>query len=166
MPRGSEETLYCCFYRIGLQFRLGELYSCRRKDAPQEKESALNGIAYLETIGIREVPSDEDRSVIELEITDELLNPHGGLQGGLIATLIDVAAGRAASKSIPADSSVVTSDVSIRYLRPVTGGSAQAVARILRAGRRSVAVGVEVLAHPTGELAAVATLGLVVVERS
>jgi uncharacterized protein (TIGR00369 family) len=116
-------------------------------------------------IGLRDVTGSDGELAMEMPVTEQVVNTAGGLQGGLIATLADVAAGRLAVEGVSAGSSVVTSDLFLRYLEPITEGSARAIARILRAGRRSVVVQVEIFRVPANELAAVATVSFAVVRR-
>jgi uncharacterized protein (TIGR00369 family) len=87
-----------------------------------------------------------------------VINTNGGLQGGLLATLVDTAAGKLAMRRLPPGHSVVTSDLNLRYLRPVTAGAARAVARIVHAGKRSMVIQVDIFTVPDNDLAVVATV--------
>lgn len=106
-----------------------------------------------------------DELVVELPAAPHVVNANGGIQGGLIATLIDIVAGRLAMRSRPTHGSVVTSDMNIRYLRAVTSGTARAHARIVHNGRRSIVAQVEVYASDTGDLAALATINFAPIVR-
>jgi uncharacterized protein (TIGR00369 family) len=103
--------------------------------------------------------------VVELPVAPHVVNTHGGLQGGLLATLVDIAAGRIAFEGRAPDTGIVTSDLSIRYLRPITAGVAHATARIVYAGKRSTIVQVDIVGAPDGELAAIATVSFAVIRR-
>lgn len=109
-------------------------------------------------IGFGEARRDGEELVVELPAAPHVVNTHGGIQGGLIATLIDVAAGLHVVEGRAADDGAVTSDMNIRYLRPVTSGAAQARSRIIHDGRRSVIVQVDVFTTEPTKLAAVATV--------
>jgi uncharacterized protein (TIGR00369 family) len=95
-----------------------------------------------------------------------VVNTNGGLQGGLLATLIDIAAGKLAIENLPAETSVVTSDLSVPYLRPVTNGAARAVAWIVYSGNRSIVMQVDVFGLPDADLVAIATVSFTVIRRS
>ena len=56
-----------------------------------------------------------------------------------------------------------TTDLFIRYLRPIKIGPARAVARILRTGKRSVVVQVDIYRVDDGELAATSTVNFAAV---
>jgi uncharacterized protein (TIGR00369 family) len=99
---------------------------------------------------------------MEMPTAPNLTNARGALQGGLIATLIDVVAGRLALQGMPSLESVATSDLSVHYLAPVVVGPARAEARVLRRGRRSVVISVEVYDVGADRLAAVSTIAFAV----
>ncbi|OMC03282.1 transcriptional regulator [Mycobacterium sp. NS-7484] len=112
----------------------------------------------FELIGYREVPASDDEAVVDLPVAPHVVNTNGGLQGGLLATLVDTAAGKLAMRQLPAGHSVVTSDLNLRYLRPVTAGAARAVARLVHSGKRSMVIQVEIFTVPDNDLAVVASV--------
>ncbi|MFC8530008.1 PaaI family thioesterase [Nocardia sp. NPDC057227] len=117
----------------------------------------------MNRIGIRRITED-GAEYWELPVAPHVVNLSGGLQGGLLATLVDVAAGSAALAGRPAGTGVVTSDLNIRYLRAVTAGTARAYTRIVHSGRRSTVVEVEVRVLPGDALAVLATSSFANVE--
>ena len=76
-----------------------------------------------EWIGVRPI----DSRTIEIELADTLRNPWGILHGGVVATLVDLAAENAAGG--------LTTDVVLHYLAPNRVGPVRAVVEVL--GRRS-----------------------------
>ncbi len=112
----------------------------------------------FELIGYRDVAGSDDETVVELPVAPHVVNTNGGLQGGLLATLVDTAAGKLAMRQLPPGHSVVTSDLNLRYLRPVTDGAARAVARLVHSGRRSMVIQVEIFTVPHNDLAVVASV--------
>lgn len=112
----------------------------------------------FELIGYRDVPGADDQVVVELPVAPHVVNTNGGLQGGLLATLVNTAAGKLAMRQLPPGHSVVTSDLNLRYLRPVTDGAARAVARLVHSGRRSMVIQVEIFTVPDNDLAVVASV--------
>jgi uncharacterized protein (TIGR00369 family) len=113
----------------------------------------------FEDIGLKEVPTDDGSLAYELPVSEKVTNTSGGLQGGLIATMADVAAGQLAAREAPFGNGIATTDLFVRYLRPIKNGPARAVARILRTGRRSVVVHVDIFRGDDDELAATANVG-------
>lgn len=118
----------------------------------------------LDHIGFRKEYDADGHSVWELPVAPHVVNTSGGLQGGLIATLADIAAGTLALENRPPNGGVVTSDLSVRYFRAITAGAARAVTRVVHAGKRSIVVQVEVRGLPDNELAALATVNFATVD--
>lgn len=117
---------------------------------------------FFAQLGMRDVVVDGADLAMEMPTSADRTNARGALQGGLIATLIDVVAGRAALVGLPSAESVATSDLTVHYLAPVIDGPARAVARVLRRGSRSVVVSVEVFDAGADRLAAVSTIAFAV----
>jgi uncharacterized protein (TIGR00369 family) len=114
-------------------------------------------------LGLRDSDSRTAEFAMTMPVSSQVTNTAGALQGGLIATLADTAGGKLALRHIPSDAGLTTADLVIRYLRPITRGGARAVPRVLRAGRRSVVVQVDIFGDGDDELAATATVNFAVV---
>jgi uncharacterized protein (TIGR00369 family) len=101
---------------------------------------------------------------MEMAVGPRLTNNRGGLQGGLLATMVDIVAGCAALDGMPAGQSVATSDMHLHFLSAVTVGPAHAEARVVRRGKRTAVVQVDV--HDAGRdvLAAISTVSFAVIE--
>ncbi|MHA7664979.1 PaaI family thioesterase [Mycolicibacterium sp. HS_4_1] len=108
-------------------------------------------------LGLTEADSPEGTLAMELPVTQAVVNTNGGLQGGLIATIADVAGGLLVSRTMSFGNAITTTDLHIRYLRRIDTGPARAVARVVHQGRRSAVVQVEIL-RGNGDLAATATV--------
>ncbi|MBB3600949.1 uncharacterized protein (TIGR00369 family) [Mycolicibacterium sp. BK556] len=117
----------------------------------------------FDQLGLQVVESTEDTVVMEMPVDERTTNTAGGLQGGLIATMADVAAGQLASVATPFGFGIATTDLFIRYLRPIKVGPARAVAKILRTGKRSVVVQVDIHRGNDNEVGATATVNFAAV---
>lgn len=117
----------------------------------------------LSRLNYREIESTDDRLVLEMENRPDLANVRGALQGGLVATLIDIAAGILAGNAGGAGHDVTTADLNIHFLAPIMG-KARAEATIVRAGKRLIVTAVDVTDVDRGRLAARATLTFAVLE--
>ena len=73
----------------------------------------------FDQIGLQEAPSSDGTVVMEMPVDERVTNTAGGLQGGLIATMADVTAGQLAARSTPFGNAIATTDLFIRYLRPI-----------------------------------------------
>ncbi len=109
-----------------------------------------------------DVVDTDETVIVDLHHRSDLVNNRGALQGGLIATLIDIAAGRLAVKHAGPGDGAGTADMSIHYLAPIVDGPARAAATIVRAGKRVIVVGVDVTDVGRDRLAARATLSFAV----
>jgi uncharacterized protein (TIGR00369 family) len=125
-----------------------------------------NLFELFELIGYRMGEGSDDEVVMELPVAPHVVNTNGGLQGGLLATLVDSAAGRLAMRQLAPGESVATSDMNLRYLRPILTGSARATARIMHCGKRSMVIQVDITAMPAGDLAAIATVSFATIPRA
>ncbi|WP_024447108.1 PaaI family thioesterase [Mycolicibacterium iranicum] len=115
-------------------------------------------------MNFRDVEVSDERLVIELDNQPNLVNRRGALQGGLVATLIDIAAGRLADRHIGPGQDVTTADMTIHFLAPVLEGPARAQATMVRAGRRLQVIAVDVVDVARDRLAARATLSFAVLD--
>ena len=126
-----------------------------RRLARAEHDAVLeSGDHLIQELGLRDVPDDDGDLTIELDLNSRITNPRGGLQGGLMATVADVVAGRAVFAGLPAGSVCVTSDLTIHYLRPLTVGPGRARAHVVQRGRSRAVVNVDILDVGTGRLSA------------
>ncbi|MUL80425.1 MULTISPECIES: PaaI family thioesterase [unclassified Mycolicibacterium] len=120
-------------------------------------------VHVLELLDYREVESSADRLVLEMDNRPDLANVRGALQGGLVATLIDIAAGMLAGSASGFGYDVTTADLNIHFLAPIMG-TARAEAKIVRAGKRLIVTSVDVTDITRDRLAARATLTFAVLE--
>ncbi len=126
-----------------------------RRQARAQHESVIEAGGHLiQELALRDVPDDDGDLTIELDLNARITNPRGGLQGGLMATVADVVAGRAVFAGAPAGSACVTSDLTIHYLRPLTVGPARARAHVVQRGRSRAVANVDILDMGTGRLSA------------
>ncbi|GAT17297.1 PaaI family thioesterase [Mycolicibacterium thermoresistibile] len=123
-----------------------------------------DGVHILNQLGYRDLVEDDERLVMEMDNRPDLTNVRGALQGGLLATLIDIAAGRLAGRHVGPGQDVTTADMTVHFLAPVVVGPARAEATILRAGRRLIVTSVDVTDVGRDRLAARSTLSFAVLD--
>ncbi len=114
-------------------------------------ETGLNAL-----LAISDRTVSEDRAEVVMEAGDGHLNPGGVVHGGAIATLIDVAMGRAFASVIDDDERPVTIEMKVNYLEPGHPGQLVATAEVLRRGRLFTVVQAEVVHADDGETVATA----------
>lgn len=120
------------------------------------------GRHILSGLPMRDVAVDDAELAVEVDVDETLTGPRGALQGGLVATLADIVAGRIAMQGLAEGELVVTSDLTVHYLAPVLT-VAHAVGRVLKRGKRGVTVRVDIFDGRGGRLAAACTLAFTVV---
>ncbi len=127
--------------------------------APSEPVHLLN------QLGMRDVLETDECLIVEMDNRPDLTNIRGALQGGLLATLIDIAAGRLAGRDVGPAQDVTTADMNVHFLAPIVDGPARAVATVVRAGKRLAVIAVDVADVGRNRLAARATLSFAVLDR-
>ena len=111
-------------------------------------------------VGFDLVEVDEGRAVFAAEPGEQHYNPIGMVHGGLAATLIDSATGCAVHTTLPAGTAYTTTDVQVRFVRPITRdtGRIECVGEVVHRGRTMataqarLTAGDRLLAHGTASL--------------
>jgi len=111
-------------------------------------------------LGFDLVEVEPGRVVFAAEPGDQHYNPIGMVHGGLAATLIDSATGCAVHTTLPAGTAYTTTDVQVRFVRPITRdtGRIECVGEVVHRGRTlataeaRVMAGDRLLAHGTASL--------------
>lgn len=96
--------------------------------------------------------------VISVVPRPELLQQHGYVHAGIVATLVDSAGGYAGFTLFPADSSVLTVEFKLNLLAPATGDRLVAEGFVVKPGRTLVITRGEVHAEKDGERTLVALM--------
>ena len=114
----------------GTPIDAGQLYDfCSRALGVQDTDDDSTAPTLADVfaqIGMRPGTRDGEFAM-RLPVSPAVVNTSGALQGGLIATLVDVAGGYFGLDHLQPDTTMTTSDLFVRYLRPIRQGSAYAV---------------------------------------
>ena len=113
----------------------------------QKKQAAavLHNNEFAKMIGMRLIEMRPNEATIQIEMRDQLRQPHGLLHGGVTATLIDTAMAFAVITCLAKDEKASTVDLSVHYLRPHLDGKVSCTAKVVKAGKRLLTVSAEVL---------------------
>ena len=89
----------------------------------QPLQTPVAHVPFLKLLGVVQEPAEPGRSRIRLpELRDDLTNLLPAAHGGVVMTLLDVAMARAATSQPDAPSTtVVTVEMSVRFVRPARG---------------------------------------------
>ncbi|MGI9055475.1 MAG: PaaI family thioesterase [Pyrinomonadaceae bacterium] len=118
-------------------------------------EQVLHTNEFAKMIGMRLIDMKPNEATIEIEMRDQLRQPHGLLHGGVTATLIDTAMAFAVITVLTREEKASTVDLNVHYLRPHLDGKIFCTAKIVKAGKRFLTVSAEVV-NEQGKLIATA----------
>jgi uncharacterized protein (TIGR00369 family) len=112
----------------------------------------------MDTIDVCGFHAEEGRVVVEMRAQEFHYNPLGGMHGGMIATLLDTAAGCAVHSSLGVGEGYTSLDLTTKFLRAVTvdSGLLRCEGTVLQRGRRTALAQAE-LRDDAGKLVAHAT---------
>ena len=106
-------------------------------------EAARESVPFLKLLGVEFESVGPGTATLLLPVRPELMRNDGILHGGVAASLIDSAFAFAIIPTLGDGERTVTIDMTIHYLRPLSGGMIKTTARIVRAGRRVITVAAE-----------------------
>jgi uncharacterized protein (TIGR00369 family) len=119
--------------------------------SPEEIAAQRQGIIdyfhqfpFTQLLGMRLLEIEPGRSRLSMSYRPDLCQPAGIMHGGAIASLVDTAIAHAILLTLPdtgtptSGGRIVTLDLRIKYLRPVSGGQVFCDARIVRPGRQVI----------------------------
>ena len=138
---------------------LGELAKLDGLGQLQAIESGLMPpppvMATIDVCGFR---AERGRSTVQMRAQSFHYNPLGGVHGGMIATLLDTAAGCAVHSTLAVGEGYTSLDLTTKFLRPVTveSGLLTCVGTVISRGRRTALAQAE-LTDETGRRLAHAT---------
>lgn len=118
-------------------------------------EEMRDAVPFLKHLGVQVESVGPGTATLLLPIRDEIMRNDGIVHGGAVASVIDSAFAFAIVPLLADNERTVTIDLTIHYLRPLSGGVSKTVARVVRAGRRVITVSAE-LFDENGKLAATA----------
>lgn len=105
-------------------------------------EQVFSLVPYARTLGVAFLEIEADQVVVELQLDESLSTVGGGMHGGALMALADIAAAVLASAT--ADGALpATLESSTYFLNRVTG-TATATATLLRVGRDNVVIEVNI----------------------
>ena len=99
--------------------------------------------AYMELLGVTLTHIEPGEVNLAFAVRDELFQQHGSVHAGVLASVMDSAAGYAAFTLMPAGSGVVSVEFKVNLLEPARGERIEARAKVVRSGRTLTSVAAE-----------------------
>jgi uncharacterized protein (TIGR00369 family) len=104
----------------------------------------------MTTIGAEISTVQPGEVAIVLPFSDRVLQQHGFIHAGAVATIADSACGYAALTVMPREAAVLTTEFKINLMSPAKGDRLRAVGRVIRGGKKLVITLGEVFAEQGG----------------
>ena len=112
---------------------------------------------FLESLHAEPVASEKGRATWRLAVAEQHLRTHGILHGGVVATLLDTAMGRAVSTLCRDDQSCVTAQLNVNFIRPSWSGETLTITGEVQHSGRQTSVARGEIRTATGVLVATGT---------
>jgi uncharacterized protein (TIGR00369 family) len=124
---------------------------------PSDRRSSFPEGTFNDWLGLTVEEMGDGRAVLSVAYEEFKQNPDGVMQGGVTATLIDVAGAVAVRSALEGEEvPMATTNLEVNYLRPVTD-TAYATGELVRLGEANAVIDVEVESTaPSGERKTVA----------
>ena len=106
-------------------------------------ERMREAVPFLKLLGIEVESVGPGTATLVLPVREELTRNDAIIHGGAVASVIDSAFAFAIIPLLAENERTVTVDLTIHYLRPLSGGASRTIARVVRAGRRVITVSAE-----------------------
>ena len=98
---------------------------------------------FLEYIGCNVERSDQEGALLSLDIRQEHLQHMGYIHGGVISTLADNAGWFVLEPYLQKGQTAMTQELTVNYLYPGKGEKLVAVSKLVKIGKRSAFINVE-----------------------
>lgn len=148
-----------------------------------EQAATMSGLEWLERwlrpeippppplgvlFGVEWLEVEPSRATLSFEPAHWMFSPFGAVYGGITATLLDTVLGAAVHTTLPAGVGYATTDLHVRYLRPLTAGTGPVIAAgaVVHAGSRHAVAEGRVEVEATRELIATGTAGCPILKPS
>lgn len=113
---------------------------------------------FMATIGARLARVAPGEVDIELDVRDDLVQQHGFVHAGVLASAADSACGYAALSLMPAGAAVLSVEFKVNLLAPAAGDRLVARGRVIRSGKTITVCWGDVTAYTEDSERVVATL--------
>jgi acyl-CoA thioesterase len=125
-------------------------------------ENRVGNSGWYRLIGMKP-KIGRDRVVVELEITEKHRQAFGTAHGGVLASILDSAAGLVVNKELVKEGKIaVTAEIKVNYIKPVRSGKIIAEGRIVNTGSKIAVATSE--AKQNGDVVAICTATFYIID--
>ena len=111
------------------------VFQARNPDFDSVVRDSFSRQPFMREMGVRIKELSPGICELHVDMREGLTQQHGFFHGGLVAALADSAAGYASYSLYPANSTVLTVDYSVNFLRPAQGKLLRARAEVIKSGK-------------------------------
>jgi uncharacterized protein (TIGR00369 family) len=102
-------------------------------------------LPFLDYVGAELKEYQKGSATVGLNVKNHHVQHLGIVHGGVISTLLDNTGWYAAMTELTANQTAVTSEIKINYLRPAQGKCLQCIADVIKSGKTSIFVKIELI---------------------
>lgn len=128
------------------------------QDAQARVRDSFARQSMMRTLGAELLAVRPGEIEIALPFSDRVLQQHGFIHAGAVASIADTACGYAALTTMPRDAAVLTIEFKVNLLSPAKGERLRAVGRVVRSGKNVVVATGDVFAEAAGRSKQVALM--------
>ncbi|MFO8056175.1 MAG: PaaI family thioesterase, partial [bacterium] len=110
----------------------------RNPDLEKLVAAAVNDSPFYKHVSMRVREFTDTGSVMEMEVGDEHKNLWGTMHGGALSALADSSCGTAITQIMSGEEKVVTLDLRVQFLKPVTKGTLVSYGKVVHKSGRHV----------------------------
>ena len=138
------------------------------KEAEARVRASFARQSFMTTMGAQVGAVRVGEVEIVLPYSDKILQQHGFIHCGAVASIADIACGYAALTVMPKHAAVLTTEFKMNLLSPAKGERLRAIGRVVRNGKKLVVTLADVFAEEgeTRKHVALMTASMMVVEGS
>lgn len=118
----------------------------------EDLQAFFNAQGFLHTIGAELTYSEPGKVIISCPLTDALTQQNGYMHAGVISTVADVTCGMTALSALPKGYNMLSVELNMNLMRPMTGSCLVATGKLIRLGRSIAVAEAEVINEDNGKL--------------
>lgn len=132
------------FHRLGWIKRSESVMECSLDEKFQKIKRCLHSSPYWQYLGLKIDHLEAGSSWLTLPASHNLINIRGNVHGGVLSSVVDMAASSAIRTVVPSEQRMATIELNINYLAPAEG-ALTVIGRVVHCGRLICVASVNIL---------------------